>query len=299
MAKASAKHHAKQKPAKKNEHHGERKLTEAQIAVHWKEEEYFQPPAKFIAQANLNDPAMVEKFSEKHFPECFREYAELLHWDKYWHTTLDTNDPPFWKWFVGGKLNACYNCVDRHLDKYKNKAALIFVPEPEDEPATVITYQELYRRVNEVAAMLRDFAGLKAGDRVTIHMPMIPELPITMLACARLGVVHSVVFGGFSGEACGLRAADSGSRVLIYADGYFRNGSWVDHKANADIAVKTAEKEGQHIDKVLVWRRYHGQIQFRIAHDHGARFFRRRSFKRLSRRTSSSPFPWMPKLRSS
>jgi len=214
---------------------------EAQIAVHWKEEEYFHPSPKFIGQANLNDPAMVERFSEKHFPECFREYAELLHWDQYWHTTLDTNNPPFWKWFVGGKLNACYNCVDRHLTKYKNKAALIFVPEPEGEATTVITYQELYRRVNEVAAMLRDFAGLKAGDRVTIHMPMIPELPITMLACARLGVVHSVVFGGFSGEACGLRAADSGSRVLIYADGYHRNGKWVDHKPSADIAVETAK----------------------------------------------------------
>src|SRR6266852_1651468 len=141
---------------------------EAQIAVHWKEEDYFRPSAKFVGQANLHDPATVERFSERYFPECFREYAALLDWDQYWHTTLDTSHPPFWKWFVGGKLNVCYNCVDR--------------------------------RVNEVAAMLRDFAGLSAGDRVTIHMPMIPELPITMLACARLGVVHSVVFGGFSGE---------------------------------------------------------------------------------------------------
>jgi acetyl-CoA synthetase len=234
---------------------------EAQIAVHWKEETLFHPSPKFIGQANLNDPNFVARFDEKHFPECFRDYAELLHWDTYWHTTLDTNDPPFWKWFVGGKLNACYNCVDRHLATHKNKAALIFVPEPENEPATVITYQELYRRVNEVAAVLRDFAGLKTGDRVTIHMPMIPELPITMLACARLGVVHSVVFGGFSGEACGLRAADSGSRILIYADGYHRNGKWVDHKGNADIAVETAKKEGQQIDKVLIWKRYHGHFR--------------------------------------
>jgi acetyl-CoA synthetase len=236
------------------------KLTDAQIAVHWKEEELFQPSAKFIAQANLTDPDFVARFDEKNFPECFREYADLLDWDQYWHTTLDTSDPPFWKWFVGGKLNACYNCVDRHLAQHKNKAALIFVPEPENETATVITYQELYRRVNEVAAMLRDFAGLKTGDRVTIHMPMIPELPITMLACARIGVVHSVVFGGFSGEACGLRAADSGSRVLIYADGYYRNGKWIDHKGNADIAVATAKKEGQTIDKVLVWKRYAGKF---------------------------------------
>src|SRR6202050_4680399 len=230
--------------------------SEAQIAVHWREEEYFYPSAKFIGQANLSDPAVNERFSEKNFPECFREYADMLSWDQYWHTTLDTHDPPFWKWFVGGKLNACYNCVDRHLDKYKNKAALIFVPEPEQDPTVAVTYQELYVRVNELAALLRDFTGLKAGDRVTIHMPMIPELPITMLACARLGVVHSVVFGGFSGEACGLRAADSGSRVLIYADGYHRNGKWVDHKASADVAVETAAKEGQQIDKVLIWKRY-------------------------------------------
>jgi acetyl-CoA synthetase len=110
-----------------------------------------------------------------------------------------------------------------------------------------------------MAALLRDFAGLKAGDRVTIHMPMLAELPITMLACARLGVIHSVVFGGFSGEACGLRAADSGSRVLIYMDGYYRSGKMIDHKAGAEIAVATAEKEGQKIDKVLVWKRYPGK----------------------------------------
>src|SRR5271169_157106 len=230
--------------------------TEAQIAVHWREEEYYYPSAKFVGQANLTDPNVIERFSEKNFPECFREYADLLSWDKYWDTTLDTSDPPFWKWFVGGKINASYNCVDRHLAKYKNKAALISVPELESEDPVTITYQELYVRVNEFAAMLRDFAGLKAGDRVTIHMPMLAELPITMLACARLGVIHSVVFGGFSGEACGMRAADSGSRVLIYVDGYHRNGRWVDHKASADLAVETAKKEGQQIDKVLVWKRY-------------------------------------------
>ena len=158
--------------------------TEAQIAVHWREEEYYYPPAKFIGQANLTDPNVMERFGEKNFPECFREYADLLSWDQYWHTTLDTSNPPFWKWFVGGKINASYNCVDRHLAKYKNKAALIFVPEPESEAPVSVTYRELYVRVNEFAALLRDYCGLKAGDRVTIHMPMVPELPITMLACA-------------------------------------------------------------------------------------------------------------------
>ncbi len=230
-------------------------VSEAEIAVHWKEEAYYYPPARFIGQANLTDPAAVERFSLEHFPECFREYADLLSWDRYWHTTLDANDPPFWKWFVGGKLNACYNCVDRHLAQHQNKAALIFVPEPEEEPHVAVTYQALYVRVNEVAALLREFCGLRAGDRVTLHLPMTPELPVTMLACARLGVVHSVVFGGFSGEACGIRIADSGSRVLITMDGYYRNGKLIDHKANADIAVATAEKEGQQVDKVLIWRR--------------------------------------------
>jgi acetyl-CoA synthetase len=233
--------------------------TEAQIAVHWREEEYFSPPAGFVAQANLKDPAINERFAEKNFPKCFEEYADMLRWSKRWDTVLDTSDPPFWKWFVGGKLNASDNCIDRHLDQYKNKAALICVPEPENEDALTITYRDLYVRVNEFATMLREFVGLKAGDRVTIHMPMVAELPITMLACARLGVVHSVVFGGFSGEACGLRAADSGSRVLIYMDAYYRGGKLIDHKAAADIAVATAASNGQTIDKVLVWRRYSGK----------------------------------------
>ena len=246
-------------PAIEEKHRAVAETNESQIAVHWREEEYYYPSPKFIGQANLTDPSIMERFSEKNFPECFREYADMLSWDQYWHTTLDTNDPPFWKWFVGGKLNACYNCVDRHLDKYKNKAALIFVPEPEDVAPVVITYRELYVRVNEMAALLRDFAGLKTGDRVTIHMPMIPELPVTMLACARLGIIHSVVFGGFSGEACGRRVADSGSRVLITTDGYYRNGKMIDHKAGADIALDVASQEDQKVDKVLVWRRHPGQ----------------------------------------
>ncbi len=233
--------------------------SEAEIAVHWQEEEYFHPPAQFIAQANMTDPEIYERFSLENFPECFKEYADLLTWYQYWHTTLDTSDAPFWKWFVGGKINACYNCVDRHLPKHKNKAAIIWVPEPEDEPHVALTYRELYIRVNEVAAVLRDFAGLKAGDIVTLHLPMVPELPITMLACARLGVIHSEVFGGFSGKACGDRIADSGSHVLITIDGYYRSGQLVDHKEKADVALQAAEEQGQTVDKLLVWRRHSGK----------------------------------------
>ncbi len=234
-------------------------VNEAQIAAHWKEEEYYYPTAKFISKANLVDTDVMKRFGLDKFPECFKEYGDLLDWYKYWHTTLDTSNPPFWKWYAGGLLNVSYNCVDRHLAKNKGKAAFIFVPELEDEPHTVITYQELFVRVNETAAMLRDFAGLKKGDRVTIHMPMVPELPVTMLACARLGVIHSVVFGGFSGAACGDRIADSGSRVLITSDGYYRNGKIQNHKEKSDIAVARAKELGMQVDKVLVWRRYPGK----------------------------------------
>jgi acetyl-CoA synthetase len=235
------------------------KTPQGQIDVHWKEEEYYYPSAKFIAQANLTDESVYDRFSLDNFPECFKEYADLLDWYKYWDTTLDISNAPCWKWFVGGKINACYNCVDRHLEKNKNKTAIHWAPEPENERIQHISYRELYVRVNEFASLLRDFAGLKAGDRVTLHLPMVAELPITMLACARLGIVHSEVFGGFSGYACADRIVDSGSNVLITIDGYYRNGKLLDHKKNADIAFEKAEKEGQTVDKVLIWQRYPGK----------------------------------------
>ena len=247
--------------------------SEATIAVHWREEGVYLPPPRFIGQANASDPAILDRFAEENFPECFREYADLLSWDEYWHTTLDTSNPPFWRWFTGGKLNASYNCVDRHLDKHKNKAALIWVPEPEEAPHVVITYQELYRQVNEFAALLRDFCGVKAGDRVTLHMPMVPELPVVMLACARLGVIHSQVFGGFSGGACGHRIADSTSKILITMDAYYRSGAVQDHKVKADEAVEAARKEGTEVEKVLVWRRFPGQFSSKTPMVEGRDFF--------------------------
>jgi acetyl-CoA synthetase len=231
----------------------------ATIAAHWREENYIHPPSKFLGQAYLTDAAVFERFSEENFPECFREYADLLDWKHYWHTTLDSSRPPFFKWFVGGKLNACHNCVDRHLDKHRNKTAFYFVPEQEGEPIIALTYQQLHRRVNEVAVMLREFCGLKRGDRVTLHLPMTLELPITMLACARLGVIHSQVFSGFSASACAHRIVDSGSRVLVTMDAYHRGGKLIDHGKKAAPAVAEAAREGVEIEKVLVWRRYPGQ----------------------------------------
>jgi acetyl-CoA synthetase len=248
-------------------------VSEAEIAVHWREEGYYQPPAKFIAQANAGDPGIFERFREDRFPECFKEYADLLSWDAYWHTTLDTSNAPFWKWFVGGRLNASFNCVDRHLAASSNKAALIWVPEPEDEETRAITYQELYKRVNEFAALLRDFAGVKTGDRVTFHLPMVPELPVAMLACARLGAIHSQVFGGFSGAACGERLADANSHLLVTMDGFYRNGELLDHKVKADEAIARAADLGCEVDKVLVWRRRPGQYASKSPMVEGRDFF--------------------------
>lgn len=229
---------------------------DSRIAVHWHEEKYVSPPESFVRQANLTDKSIFDRFSLDHFPDCFAEYAELLDWDRRWDQVFDGSNPPFWKWFVGGRLNACYNCVDRHLERYADKVAFHYVAEDENVPIEPITYRQLYDRVNEFAALLRDFCGLEAGDRVTLHMPMVPELPITMLACARLGVIHSQVFSGFSGRAAGERIEDSGSRVLITMDAYNRGGKLIDHKKAADIAVEQAQKAGQKVDKVLVWQRY-------------------------------------------
>ncbi|MGB5984803.1 MAG: acetate--CoA ligase [Desulfobacterales bacterium] len=247
--------------------------SEAQIAVHWQEEGYYYPSTEFIAQANMTDEGIYDRFSLDNFPNCFKEYADLLDWYQYWDEILDTSDAPCYKWFKGGKINASYNCVDRHLAKNKNKTAIHFVPEPLEEKYEHITFQELYVRVNEFAALLRDFAGLKRGDRVTLHMPMIPELPITMLACARLGVIHSQVFGGFSGRACADRIEDSNSRVLITADAYYRSGTLLDHKQNADVAVNLAAKDGQVVDKVLVWQRYPGKYSAKTPMVDGRDYF--------------------------
>ena len=247
--------------------------SEAQIAVHWKEEGLVRPPEGFASQANVKDATIFERFAERNFPDCFREYAELLTWDRPWHTVLDASDPPFWKWFVGGRLNASYNCVDRHLPRYGNKAAFVWVPEPEEEADRVITYRELHRRVDEFALVLRDFAGLRTGDRVTFHLPMVPELPISMLASARLGVIHNQVFGGFSPRACAERMEDSKSRVLVTIDGYYRNGALIDKKKEADVAVEEAEKLGIRVEKVLVWRRHPGRYISQASMVEGRDFF--------------------------
>ena len=146
-----------------------------------------------------------------------------LTWSKDFDQTLDWSDAPFAKWFVGGEINASYNCVDRHVEAGKgDKVAIHFVGEPGD--TRDITYADLYRDVQKAANALQDL-GVAKGDRVAIYLPMIPEAAIAMLACARIGAPHSVVFGGFSAEALRSRIADAGAKVVITADGGYRRGN--------------------------------------------------------------------------
>lgn len=234
-------------------------LNELEIDVHWREETLISASPEFVRQANGTDPAIYDRMSLEHFPDCYQEYANLLTWSQRWSQVFDGSQAPFWKWFVGGKINASYNCVDRHLAENRNKTALYFVPELEDEPTVTITYQELWVRVNEFAALLRDFCGLKRGDRATLHMPMAPEAVISMLACARLGVIHNLVFSGFSGKACGYRIADSQSSVLITMDAYYRGGKLIDHMEKVDATIAEAARLDAKVEKILVWQRHPGK----------------------------------------
>jgi len=209
------------------------------------EQEYIEPPKPFVEQANCR-----EDKRDADFPECFEEYAEILDWDEEWDEVLDASDPPFYKWFTGGKLNASHNCVDRHLAERGARAALIWEGEPGE--SREITYEDLHREVNELAAALRD-VGIQEDDVVTLHLPMLPALPITMLALARIGAPHSEVFGGFSAEAVADRMNDADSGVLITCDGYYRRGTLLNHKEKADRAVEHVDHD---VENVLVWRRH-------------------------------------------
>lgn len=224
-------------------------MTDDELEAKLGDRDYYRPPAKFVGQANASDPAIYDQFDE--FPEGFEAYAELLDWDEYWDETFDGSNPPFFEWFVGGKLNASYNCVDRHLDERGDQTALLWESEDTDERRR-IAYQDLYREINEVAAALKDL-GVEEDDVVTLHMPMLPELPITMLACARIGAPHSEVFAGFSADALATRIDDTESDIVVTVDGYYRRGEFLHHKQKADQAVEMAETD---VDDVLVWTRH-------------------------------------------
>jgi acetyl-CoA synthetase len=189
------------------------------------------------------------------------EKARALSWFKTWERALDESEKPFYKWFVGGKINASYNCLDRHVTtEKKNKVAYIW--EGENGETRTITYNQLYREVNKFAKVLQDF-GVKKGDRVAMYLPMIPELPIAMLATARLGAPHVVVFSGFSSEALADRTNNAGAKVLVTADGSLRRGKVVELKKLADQALEKSPC----IEKVVVVKYAGQQVEMKEGRD--------------------------------
>jgi acetyl-CoA synthetase len=223
------------------------------------EERTFDPPREFVQRANVKDPKVYEE--ARRDPEGFwASFARELEWFKPWKKVLEWN-PPYAKWFVGGKINASYNCLDRHIKgPRKNKAAIIWEGEPGD--TRTLTYFELYREVNKFANVLKGL-GIKKGDRVAIYLPMIPELPIAMLACARIGAPHTVVFSAFSAKALQERIEDSKAKLLITADGYYRGGKVEQLKERADEAAAASPS----IEKVIVVKRIGRDIPMKEGRD--------------------------------
>ncbi len=214
------------------------------------EKRVFKPSAAFRRQANISDPKIYER-ARRNPNKFWADFARELDWIKPWKKVLEWK-PPHAKWFVGGKINASVNCLDRHLTgPRKNKAALIWEGEPGDQ--RTLTYRELYRDVNKFANALKSL-GIRKGDRVSIYLPMIPEAIIAMLACARIGAVHSVVFAGFSSDALRDRINDAQAKLLITADGGYRRGNLLPLKQFADEALRDCPS----VKNVVIVRRSAG-----------------------------------------
>ena len=212
-----------------------------------REDRAFPPPAEFAARSHVNDDRIYAE--AEHDPEAFwARFARELEWSRPWDRVLDWN-PPHAKWFVGGQLNISVNCLDRHVrGARRNKAALIWEGEPGDR--RTLTYFDLYRQVSAFANVLKSL-GIRKGDRIALYMPLVPELAIAMLACARIGAVHSVVFGGFSAESLRDRINDAKARLLVTADGGYRRGTIVPLKQVADEALADTPS----IENVIVVQR--------------------------------------------
>lgn len=194
--------------------------------------------------------------------EFWAEKAKAIDWSRTWDTVLDDSNPPFYKWFPGGKLNISYNALDRHLGtSKKNQLAYIWEGEGLGEVRTY-TYYQLYREVNKLAKVMKNL-GLKKGDRVAVYLPMVPELPITLLAIVRLGGVHTVVFSGFSAEALADRINDCQAKILVTADGAYRRGKTVTLKDTADRALVNTPT----IEKVIVVKRTGQQVPMQEGRD--------------------------------
>ena len=199
------------------------------------ESKFYYPNEDIVKNANIKNWEEVNEFATNNFEEFWSKEANELHWFEKWNRFKDDDNPPFYKFFVGGKTNICYNALDRHLSTHrKNKLALIW--EGEDGSSTAMSYFALHRDVSKFANVLKSM-GVTKGDKVTIYMGRIPELIIAMLACARIGAVHSVVYGGFSIEALNDRIEDSQSRVVITCDGAYQRGKLVNLKDIVDEAV--------------------------------------------------------------
>jgi len=212
---------------------------EVELEARLTEQAEFEPPSSFVDQANISDPGIYDSF-EENWPDAWERAAELLDWEAEWEQVLDDSDEPFYEWFVDGKLNASANCLDRHLDERGEEAAIEWIGEPGE--TRTYTYEELHQEVNEFAAALRE-QGVEEDDIVTMYMPMIPELPIAMLACARIGAPHSVVFAGFSAEALAERMNSASSDVLVTCDGYYRRGEGLDHLEKAREGVEDVDSD--------------------------------------------------------
>ena len=216
-----------------------------------KETRVFPPPQEFAATARVTEEERLRlcELAEQNPDQFWGEQAEHLRWDVKWDTVFDGSNPPFFKWFTGGTLNASANCLDRHLSGPRNnKAAIIWEGEPGD--TRTLTYQQLHREVCKFANALKAL-GVTKGDRVTIYLPMVPEAAIAMLACARIGAVHSVVFGGFSAEAVADRNNDAQAKLVITADHGWRRGKTVPLKANVDEALAKSPT----VEKCVVFAR--------------------------------------------
>jgi acetyl-CoA synthetase len=228
-----------------------------------KETRLFPPPAAFAAKAHVDAAGRdrLAGWAERDPDGFWAEQAKTLDWFGPWQTVLDWSDAPHAKWFVGGKLNASYNCLDRHLKDRGEKTAILWEGEPGD--TRTLTYRQLHAEVCRFANVLKGL-GIQKGDRVTIYLPMVPEAAVAMLACARIGATHSVVFGGFSADAVADRNNDAGSKLVITADGGWRRGKVVPLKANVDEALAKSPT----VENCVVLNRCNTPVEMKAGRDH-------------------------------
>ncbi len=228
------------------------------------EERVFPPPPEFSANAHIKSFEEYEKLYEEaaaDVPAFWAKQAENLHWFKKWDTVLEWNEP-FAKWFVGGKINISYNCLDRHLEtSTRDKTAIIWEGEPGEQ--RTFTYLQLHAEVSRFANVLKDL-GVQTGDRIALYMPLVPELAIAMLACARIGATHTVIFGGFSADAIRDRVNDGQCKLIVTADGGYRRGSEIRLKSIVDeAAAKTPS-----VESIVVFKRTGSEVSMTEGRDH-------------------------------